>query len=174
MWKFSVKQTSLYGLLNKPLSGETTMGEDNILAMIQKSFRRLGNQSVCYDQIFGVQGTRDFMIKACVIAEILKGFKEERIGIMLPSLSATSLLVVGCYLSGKVPVMLNWTLSEAGFKHCLEVQKIKTILTAGSFFEKIQTPWLKKYKMTYFEEELKKASVGMKVKGVWSMVRFMM
>ena len=82
---------------------------------------------------------------------------------MLPSLSATSLLIIACYLAEKIPVMLNWTQSEEGFAHCIKSQEISVILTNGSFFKKIQTPWLKKYEMTFFEELLKGVSLGKKL-----------
>lgn len=41
----------------------------------------------------------EFLMKAYVIGEYIKKFQNSRIGIMLPSLSATSLLLVGTYLS---------------------------------------------------------------------------
>jgi long-chain-fatty-acid--[acyl-carrier-protein] ligase len=45
-------------------------------------------------------------------------------------------------------------------------QDISVILTAGSFFKKIQTPWLKKYEMTFFEELLKGVSLSQKIKAL--------
>ncbi len=85
---------------------------------------------------------------------------------MLPSLSATALLIVASYLAEKVPVMLNWTQSEEAFAHCVKSQDISVILTAGSFFKKIQTPWLQNYQMTFFEELLKKVSLAQKIKAL--------
>jgi long-chain-fatty-acid--[acyl-carrier-protein] ligase len=101
-----------------------------------------------------------------LIADILRSFPGKNIAIMLPSLSATSLLIIACYLAEKIPVMLNWTQSEEAFAHCVESQNISVILTAGSFFKKIQTPRLKKYKMTFFEEVLRGVSLGKKLKAL--------
>jgi long-chain-fatty-acid--[acyl-carrier-protein] ligase len=138
----------------------------HILTVLKKNFKKLKNLSVCYDQLFGVQSARDFLIKAYLIADILKTFPGKKVAIMLPSLSATSLLIIACYLAEKIPVMLNWTQSEEAFAHCVKSQEIAVILTAGSFFKKIQTPWLKKYEMTFFEELLKKVSLGQKIKAL--------
>jgi len=91
---------------------------------------------------------------------------------MLPSLSATSLLVVGCYLANKIPVMLNWTQSEEAFSHCIKSQNVKAVLTAKSFFQKVQTPWLKKYKMTFFEDMLKTISLKQKLVAVYKAKKF--
>ena len=91
---------------------------------------------------------------------------------MLPSLSATSLLIIACYLAEKIPVMLNRTQSEEAFAHCVKSQDISVILTVGTFFKKIQTPWLQKYEMTYFEELLKKVSLGQKLKALMKSILF--
>jgi long-chain-fatty-acid--[acyl-carrier-protein] ligase len=158
-WEFPKNQTLLSSFLRKTLHKD-----DTILTMMKKSFSRFpAQQSVCYDQLFGVQSTRDFLIKAYLIADILKTFPGKHIAIMLPSLSATSLLIIACYLAEKIPVMLNWTQSEEGFAHCIESQEISVILTASSFFQKIQTPWLQKYEMTFFEELLKSLSLKQKL-----------
>jgi len=85
---------------------------------------------------------------------------------MLPSLSATSLLIVASYLAEKIPVMLNWTQSEEAFAHCIKSQDISVILTAGSFYKKIQTPWLQNYEMTFFEELLKKVTLVQKLQAL--------
>jgi long-chain-fatty-acid--[acyl-carrier-protein] ligase len=119
-----------------------------------------------------VQSARDFLIKAYLIADILKTFPEKNIAIMLPSLSATSLLIIACYLAEKIPVMLNRTQSEEAFAHCVESQEVTVILTAKSFFKKIQTPWLQKYKMTFFEELLKKVSLMQKMKALFKALLF--
>jgi hypothetical protein len=63
--------------------------------------------------------------------------------------------------------MLNWTQSEEAFFHCIKSQDVKVILTAKSFFQKIQTPWLKKYEMVFFEDVLKDISIIQKLKAVY-------
>jgi hypothetical protein len=62
--------------------------------------------------------------------------------------------------------MLNWTQSEEAFAHCIKSQNVKVILTAKSFFQKVQTPWLQKYKMTFFEDVLKDVSLIQKLAAV--------
>jgi long-chain-fatty-acid--[acyl-carrier-protein] ligase len=147
--------------LNKEVDKHAT-----ILSVMKSNFKRLNNQSVSYDQLFGVQSSKDFLIKAYLIADILRSFPGKNVAIMLPSLSATSLLIIACYLAEKIPVMLNWTQSEEAFAHCVKSQEVSVILTAGSFYKKIQTPWLKKYDMTFFEELLKGVSLGKKIKAL--------
>ena len=143
-----------------------------VLTLMKESLKNNKSDGFCYDSIFGVQSRKDFLIKAYLIADLLKKMPWEKIAIMLPSLSATSLLVVWCYLAKKIPVMLNWTQSEEAFAHCIKSQNVKVILTAKSFFQKVQTPWLQKYKMTFFEDVLKDISLIQKLKAVFSAIRF--
>lgn len=87
--------------------------------------------------------TRDeFILKSYVIGEYLRKYQSQKIGIMLPALSASSLLLVGSYLAGKLPVMLNWTVGEKSFAHCMNFAGLDTILTSRKFYEKISSPWL--------------------------------
>ena len=146
--------------------------DSNILSLMKETLGKNKSISFCYDSIFWVQSRKDFLIKAYLIADLLKRMPWERIAIMLPSLSATSLLVVWCYLANKVPVMLNWTLSNEAFHHCIKSQNVKVILTAKSFFQKIQNPRLKKYQMTFFEDILKDISLSQKITAVLKAKKF--
>ena len=166
-WKYTWDTKLIYAHIKGLIKNDST-----ILSMMKESLKNNKSESFCYDSIFGVQSRKDFLIKAYLIADLLKKMPWERIAIMLPSLSATSLLVVWCYLAKKIPVMLNWTQSEEAFSHCLKSQNVKVILTAKSFFQKVQTPWLQKYKMTFFEDVLKNISLMQKLKAVFNATRF--
>ena len=146
--------------------------DSTILSLMKETLKNDKTISFCYDSIFGVQSRNDFLIKAYLIADLLKKMPWEKIAIMLPSLSATSLLVTACYLAKKIPIMLNWTQSEEAFSHCIESQKAEVILTAKSFFQKIQNPWLQKHKMTFFEDVLKDVSLVQKLVAVCKAKRF--
>ncbi len=166
-WKYSWDGRLIYGYIKWLIDKDST-----VLTLMKESLKNHKSDWFCYDSIFWVQSRKDFLIKAYLIADLLKKMPWERIAIMLPSLSATSLLVVGCYLAKKIPVMLNWTQSEEAFAHCIKSQNVKVILTAKSFFQKVQTPWLQKYKMTFFEDVLKDISLTQKLTAVYKSMRF--
>ena len=152
---------------------KSLLNEDStILSLMKETLKRESNISFCYDSIFWVQSRKDFVIKAYLIADLLKKMPGERIAIMLPSLAATSLLIAWCYLAKKIPVMLNWTQSNEAFSHCIKTQNVEVILTAKSFFQKIQTPRLKKYNMTFFEDILKEVSLTQKIKAAVKAIKF--
>lgn len=160
-WNASKDSKVVYAHLKHLINNDST-----ILSVMKESLKSNRDYSFCYDSLFWVQSRKDFLIKAYLIADLLKQIPWERIAIMLPSLSATSLLIVWCYLANKVPVMLNWTQSEEAFHHCIKSQNVRAILTAKSFFQKIQTPRLKKYEMTFFEDMLKTISLKQKLTAV--------
>jgi long-chain-fatty-acid--[acyl-carrier-protein] ligase len=91
-----------------------------------------------YDNILGLQSRKDFVIKAYLIAGYLRKIEGKYIGIMLPSVASSSLLLIATYLAGKVPVMLNWTVGETALLHCIHFAKIDHVLTSKSFYENIK------------------------------------
>jgi acyl-CoA synthetase (AMP-forming)/AMP-acid ligase II len=50
------------------------------------------------------------------------------------------------YLAGKIPVMFNWTLSKDAFNHCVNFSKVEKIISVSSFFDRVETDFLKDYK----------------------------
>lgn len=127
---------------------------DTILTRMKRNFKAYPNDAFIYDAMTGPMTRDEFLLKSYVIAECLKKYPGEALGIMIPALSATSLLLVGTYLSGKLPVMLNWTVGETSFAHCMDFAKLDTILTSRKFYEKITSPWLAKFegKMVFIED----------------------
>jgi hypothetical protein len=49
--------------------------------------------------VFGLQKRKDYLIKAYLLAAIIKKYPGDYIGIMLPALTGTSLLIFATYLA---------------------------------------------------------------------------
>ncbi|WP_430811011.1 MULTISPECIES: AMP-binding protein [unclassified Carboxylicivirga] len=157
--------------LDRPLSSigrlEVTT-EGTILEQMIATFSRNGADPFCYDAMLGTTTRKQFFLKACVVAQYIKGrCHEPNIGIMLPALQSTTLLIAACYLAGKVPVMLNWTVGPKVLLHCVETAGVSTILSAGPFVEKIdeQLPPAIKAKILFLEREIPKIKLGTKLRG---------
>jgi acyl-[acyl-carrier-protein]-phospholipid O-acyltransferase/long-chain-fatty-acid--[acyl-carrier-protein] ligase len=60
------------------------------------------------------------------------------VGIFLPPSVPAALVNYAVLLGGKVPVNLNYTLSEAGIAACAKQCEIKTVVTSRMFLEKIK------------------------------------
>ena len=60
------------------------------------------------------------------------------VGLLLPPSVPGALVNFAALLSGKVPVNLNYTLSEEALASCVKQCDIKTVLTSRSFLEKVK------------------------------------
>lgn len=138
---------------------------DTILSRAKNNFRTNKSAPFVYDTIVGEMTRDTFLLRSYVISTYLHRYKNSKIGIMMPALSSTSLLLFGIYLSGKTPVMLNWTVWEKSFAHCMSFAGLETILTSRKFYEKIQSPWLTLFesKMIFVEDIVKDISLWTKL-----------
>ncbi|MBI4647091.1 MAG: AMP-binding protein [Bacteroidia bacterium] len=135
-----------------------------------RNFSRYKAETFAYDKIMGSTTRKDFLLKAYVVAKIIKKEIEgQYVGIMLPAMQSTTLLIMAAYLSGKIPVMLNWTVGKMVMDHCMELVKIKHILTAERFYKRVE-PLLSdaaKDKCIFFEKKVKEAGFGIKLNGLF-------
>ena len=126
-----------------------------------------------YDALFGLQSRNDFAIKSFLLRNKLKSLGDENhVGVMLPALNSTGLVIMGLYLSNKVPVMMNRTLPQQAFEHCVRFSKIKVILTSKKFYETLNIDRLKKYHFIFLEDLLKKVSLKDKLKALTASIKF--
>ncbi|MBS8122166.1 AMP-binding protein [Candidatus Vampirococcus lugosii] len=146
----------------------------NILNLFKEVFKKDKKESFVYDEIFGIQSKKDFLIKVYLISSYIKKFDGKYIGLMLPSVSSASLLIISTILAGKVPVMLNWTLGESALLHCIKFAQINTVLTSKKFYEKIQNDGTEKIKDKYvfLENLLKDIKLISKIKALFNSMFF--
>jgi len=63
---------------------------------------------------------------------------QERVGLLLPPSVPGALANFAAMLMGKVPVNLNYTVSESVLESCISQCQIKTVLTSKAFLEKVK------------------------------------
>jgi acyl-[acyl-carrier-protein]-phospholipid O-acyltransferase / long-chain-fatty-acid--[acyl-carrier-protein] ligase len=63
---------------------------------------------------------------------------QQMVGLLLPPSVPGALVNHAAMLSGKVPVNLNYTLSESALASCIQQCEIKTVLTSRAFLEKVK------------------------------------
>lgn len=147
----------------------------NILGLLKREFASDRKFPYVYDNIFWLQSRWDFLVKAYLISDYVRKIEWKYVWIMLPSVSSSSILIVATYLAWKIPVMLNWTLWESSFDHCIKFSKTNVILTSANFYEKVQNDWLEKHKwiMMFLEEMLKDISLLKKITALFKSHLFM-
>ncbi len=141
----------------------------NILEHFIEVFSKHKDDYFAWDDVSGSSNRGDFMLKATVVSQLIKNKTDNKyVGIMLPALQSTSLLIMACYIADKVPVMLNWTVGHKVLSYCVDITKLDTIISAGSFYEKVksQIPEDVKSKLMFLEKEIGSISLKMKLTGL--------
>lgn len=144
--------------------------EKNILWQFLDTFTTNQKEYFVYDAMLGSTNRKTFLLKAAVVAELIKKkVKGKRVGIMLPALQSSTLLIISTYMAGKIPVMLNWTVGKKVLEHCAETAGVEVILSADGFIKKIeeQLSGSIKSKLVLLEKEIPKISIISKLKGLF-------
>lgn len=81
------------------------------------------------------------LIGALILSSKFKKYDEGFIGIMIPTSAGSALATVGALMSGRVPVMINYsTGAEANARYAQKKCNFKTIITSKALLEKINCP----------------------------------
>lgn len=81
------------------------------------------------------------LIGALILSKKFKKYEPGFIGIMIPTSAGCALATVGALMSGRIPVMINYsTGAEANAKYAQSKCKFKTIITSRALLEKIKCP----------------------------------
>ncbi len=143
--------------------------EKNILENFIEEFNKNKGEFFAWDNVSGTSQRGGFFLKTAVVSQLIRRkVKGKYVGIMLPALQSTTLLIAASYMAGKIPVMLNWTVGHKILSYCADLTGIEVIITAGSFYEKVkeQIPQDVADKLMFLEKEVEKLSLGIKLRGL--------
>jgi acyl-CoA synthetase (AMP-forming)/AMP-acid ligase II len=103
------------------------------------------------------------LIASLILADKFKKYEEGFIGIMIPTSAGCALSILGALMSGRVPVMINYSTGAA--QNCEYAQKkcaFKTIIASKALVEKINCPRVQG--MIFIEDIMEQVSILDKVK----------
>ena len=105
-----------------------------------RSFKKRPFQMFAADGQRGSVSCLGALTGLVVIAQLLKKKWEgqQKVGILMPPTVVGALVNYSAALSGKVPVNLNYTLSEEALKSCIDQCSIKTVVTSKVFLQQIK------------------------------------
>jgi len=105
------------------------------------------------------------LIGALIMSSKFKKYDEGFIGIMVPTSAGCALATVAALMSGKVPVMINYsTGAEENAKYAQKKCNFKTIITSKALLEKINCPAIEG--MIMIEDIMKSVTTAEKLKAV--------
>src|SRR4030043_543024 len=103
------------------------------------------------------------LIGALILSSKFNKYDKGFIGIMIPTSAGCALTTVGALMSGRIPVMINYsTGAESNAKYAQKKCKFKTIITSRALLEKINCPVIEG--MVLIEDIMKSVTTGEKLK----------
>ena len=103
------------------------------------------------------------LIGALILSSKFKKYDKGFIGIMIPTSAGCALAVVGALMSGRIPVMINYsTRAEESAKYAQKKCKFKTIIASRALLEKIDCPVIDG--MIMIEDIMESVTTGEKLK----------
>jgi long-chain-fatty-acid--[acyl-carrier-protein] ligase len=82
------------------------------------------------DELAGVLTYERLLIGASIMARRFARLPTVNVGLMLPASVACDTMLLGLYLAGKLPVLLNWTTGPANLRHAARLTGLTHVVTS--------------------------------------------
>jgi acyl-[acyl-carrier-protein]-phospholipid O-acyltransferase/long-chain-fatty-acid--[acyl-carrier-protein] ligase len=117
---------------------EMKFGAQDILSAVAETARERPGQVVLEDVTLKTVTCRKLMVGADVLAHSLRDTLSNggRIGLLLPNVNATPVVILALWRLGKVPAMLNFSSGIPTMLACVELAGLKHIVTSRAFLER--------------------------------------
>ncbi len=103
------------------------------------------------------------LIGALILSSKFSKYDKGFIGIMIPTSAGCALATVGALMSGRIPVMINYsTGAESNARYAQKKCNFKTIITSKALLEKIECPVIEG--MVLIEDIMESVTTGEKLK----------
>jgi len=104
--------------------------------------RRGPGRLILADQTSGVRSYRDMVLGILALQPSLRQLPGQYLGIMLPASLGAAVVYFATLFSGKIPVMVNWTVGARNLAHSLDLLGVRHVLTAGRLLAKLESQGL--------------------------------
>jgi long-chain-fatty-acid--[acyl-carrier-protein] ligase len=91
---------------------------------------------VVADDLAGMLTYERLLVGALILARRFRALEAENVGLMMPASVAGDVALLGIYLAGKLPVVLNWTTGPANLAHAARLMKLSHVVTARAFLDR--------------------------------------
>jgi acyl-[acyl-carrier-protein]-phospholipid O-acyltransferase/long-chain-fatty-acid--[acyl-carrier-protein] ligase len=117
---------------------EMSFGAQNVLSAVAETARKHPGHVILEDATLQTLTYRKLMVGADVLAHALRGpvAGGERVGLLLPNVNATPVVILALWTLGKVPAMLNFSSGTPTMLACTELAGLKHIVTSRAFLER--------------------------------------
>jgi acyl-[acyl-carrier-protein]-phospholipid O-acyltransferase/long-chain-fatty-acid--[acyl-carrier-protein] ligase len=128
-------------LVNQEFEIEMELGPQNLLEAVIESARQRPRHIAFEDASRQALSYRRLLVGADLLArrwrELLSA-TEQRVGVLLPNVNATPVVLLSLWSMNKVPAILNFSTGTATMLACAELAGLKEIITSRAFLERIK------------------------------------
>jgi acyl-[acyl-carrier-protein]-phospholipid O-acyltransferase/long-chain-fatty-acid--[acyl-carrier-protein] ligase len=125
-------------MMRQQFEVETATGPSNVLeAVVSAARRSLG--TVVLQDVTGSLSFRRFLTGVDIVADRLDarlGSKTERVGVLLPNINATPVVIHALWSLGRVPAVLNFSTGPQVMVACAQLAGLRQVVTSRAFLEK--------------------------------------
>ena len=100
--------------------------------------RKAGGAILFKDATGAEVNHRKALLGAFIMGRKFSHYDGRNVGILLPNLCATALIIYGLQIYRKVPVMLNYSSGETSLRHAMDIADTGLIITSRAFMERIK------------------------------------
>lgn len=93
---------------------------------------------IAADPLNGPMTYHTLKARLILLSHELEKLPGKHVGILLPASLGANLLILGCQLAGKVPVMINWTVGGRHLESVIGLSGIKSVLTSWTFLDRLE------------------------------------
>jgi len=117
---------------------EMSFGAQNVLSAVAQSAREHPGQVILEDATLQTLNYRKLMVGAEVLAQAMSETVSDgvRVGLLLPNVNATPVVILALWRLGKVPAMLNFSSGIPTMLACVELAGLKHIITSRAFLDR--------------------------------------
>jgi long-chain-fatty-acid--[acyl-carrier-protein] ligase len=77
------------------------------------------------------------LVGALNMARHFRDLPGDNVGLLLPSSVGCDVALMGLYLAGKLPVVLNWTTGPANLAHAARIMNLRHVVTSKAFVDRL-------------------------------------
>lgn len=112
---------------------------DTVGEVLLAQMAREPGRVVLADQMAGIKTYRHLLTTVWALKPQLEALPGEYVGIMMPASVTTTMLYVATLFSGKIPVMINWTVGLRNMTHSLDLLGVQRVVTSERVVRRIES-----------------------------------
>jgi acyl-[acyl-carrier-protein]-phospholipid O-acyltransferase/long-chain-fatty-acid--[acyl-carrier-protein] ligase len=126
-------------MLEQQFETEMEFGPQDLLSAISATAEFMPGKVVLEDAMRQELNYRKLFVGAILLGEEvgkLLALGETRVGVLLPNVNATPVLLIALWKLGKVPAVLNFSTGPSVMVACAQLAGLKTIVTSRNFIDR--------------------------------------